>query len=240
VNSNLAARVVTKDAARLRTMPIPSLPAVPPEFSWEYDRSEIVVDAVVHAAGLFLGLLGAAALAFEAARLPGFQAAAIAIYAAGLLCMLGLSAAYNLWPVSPIKWMLRRYDHAAIYVLIAGTYTALVACMTKLDTAGALLALIWATAALGIGVKLLLPGRFDRVSIAIYLGLSWSGVGAYEEVIAPLAAPVTYLLLAGGMAYSGGVVFHLWKGLRFQNAIWHLFVLIGAALHYLAISQALT
>jgi hemolysin III len=100
--------------------------------------------------------------------------------------------------------------------------------------ASALFAIVWAVAAIGIVVKLTLPGRFDRLSIALYLLLSWSGVMMFD-VIAALPASTLWLLGAGGVLYTCGVVFHLWERLRFQNAIWHAFVLSAAACHYTAV-----
>jgi hemolysin III len=200
----------------------------------DYDRAEITIDAVVHGAGLVLGITGAAFLVVYAARMSGAADLPVAIvYAAGLLAMLGCSAAYNLWPVSRIKWWLRRFDHSAIYLLIAGTYTPFIAQM-KNTLASGLLVAVWTIAAVGIVLKLLLPGRFDRLSLVLYVLLSWSGVMLYE-VIAALPVSTVWLLAAGGVLYMLGVVFHLWESLRFQNAIWHGFVLLAAACHYLAV-----
>ena len=201
----------------------------------DYDRAEITADAVIHGVGLILGAVGVAVLIVFAARSPGTGDLPVAVvYAAGLLAMLGFSAAYNLWPVSRIKWVLRRFDHSAIYLLIAATYTPFMAQVKNGPVGSALLAIVWTVAAVGITLKLTLPGRFDRLSIALYLLLSWSGVMMYD-VIAPLPASTLWLLGAGGLLYTAGVIFHLWSSLRFQNAIWHAFVVFAAACHYSAV-----
>lgn len=202
--------------------------------SWHYTRREIVADGVIHCLGVALGLAGAAALIVTAAAAHlGWEArAAVAIYAAALVSMLGVSAVYNLHPVSPRKWLLRRADHALIYLMIAGTYTPLVALVGTGTTAYALLAFIWIVAGIGIAIKLLMPGRFDRLSIGLYLLLGWSGLLAYESVIAALQPTALWLLAVGGVLYSLGVIFHVWRTLPFQNAIWHAFVLFGTACHY--------
>jgi hemolysin III len=153
--------------------------------------------------------------------------------------MLGLSAAYNLWPVSDTKWILRRFDHSAIYILIAGTYTPLMTQVKASVETVALLAGIWVAALAGAALKLALPGRLDRVSILLYLILGWSVVAVYDSVAAALPASALALIAAGGLLYSGGVVFHVWSGLRFQNAIWHAFVLAAAACHWGAILDCL-
>jgi len=201
----------------------------------DYDRAEIAVDGVVHGVGLLFGVVGVTVLIVFAARSSGIASLPVAIvYATGLLAMLGLSAAYNLWPVSRIKWLLRRFDHSAIYLLIAATYTPFIAWMKNGPLASALLVGIWSVAAVGIALKLLLPGSFDRLSLVLYLLLGWSGVMMYEAII---ALPVTtlWLLAAGGLLYTLGVTFHLWENLRFQNAIWHSFVVLAAACHYTAV-----
>jgi hemolysin III len=201
----------------------------------DYDRAEVTLDAVVHGVGLVLGIAGTAVLIAFTLRSPAVGDLPVAIvYTTGLLAMLGFSAAYNLWPVSRIKWLLRRFDHSAIYLLIAATYTPFIAQMKNGLLATTLLAGVGTVAAVGIVLKLALPGRFDRFSIVLYLALSWSGVAMYE-VIAALPASTLWLLGAGGLLYSFGVVFHLWESLRFQNAIWHVFVVLAAACHYTAV-----
>jgi len=201
----------------------------------DYDRAEVTLDAVVHGVGLVLGIVGTAVLIAFTLRSPAVGDLPVAIvYTTGLLAMLGFSAAYNLWPVSRIKWLLRRFDHSAIYLLIAATYTPFIAQMKNGLLATTLLAGVWTVAAVGIVLKLALPGRFDRFSIVLYLALSWSGVAMYE-VIAALPATTLWLLGAGGLLYSFGVIFHFWESLRFQNAIWHAFVVLAAACHYTAV-----
>jgi hemolysin III len=156
----------------------------------------------------------------------------IVIYTIGLLSMLGFSAAYNTWPISRAKWVLRRFDHSAIYVMIAGTYTAFIGQMNGDFVSIGLLIGVWLTAVVGVTLKLLLPGRFDRLAVVLYLILGWSGAVVYEPAATALPNLSIWLLAAGGALYSAGVVFHGWQSLRFQNAIWHGFVLVAACCHY--------
>jgi hemolysin III len=149
--------------------------------------------------------------------------------------MLVLSAGYNLWPVSRTKWVLRRFDHSAIYVLIAATYTPFILELKSGVFAIALLIGVWCVAALGIAIKLVLPGRFDRLAVGLYLALGWSGAMLYDSVVTSLPAMALWCVLVGGALYSLGVIFHSWRRLRFQNVIWHCFVLLGAAFHYTAV-----
>jgi len=100
----------------------------PGQISWDYDRAEIIADAVVHAIGVCLGLIGVT-IVMIAVNIERIEIAPITVYVIGLVTMLALSAAYNMWPVSPAKWVLRRFDHSAIYLSIAGTYTPFLAQM---------------------------------------------------------------------------------------------------------------
>jgi len=160
---------------------------------------------------------------------------AVSIYVAGLLSMLVLSATYNLWPVSPTKWVLRRFDHSAIYLLIAATYTPFIMELKDSVFAIAVLIGVWCAAIFGIVLKLGFPGRFDRLAVGLYLTLGWSGLMLYDCVVAALPNMALWFVLAGGALYSLGVIFHAWQRLRFQNVIWHCFVLLGAACHYTAV-----
>jgi hemolysin III len=197
--------------------------------------AELTADALVHIVGLLSGIVGVGILLAFAIRSPwNSSLPGVVVYAVGLLTMLGCSAAYNLWPVSRMKWLLRRFDHSSIYLLIAATYTPFMAQMKHGPVASAMLAIIWIVAAVGIVMKLALPGRFDRLSILLYLLLSWSGAMMYDVIVA-LPAPTLWLLGAGGLLYTFGVIFHLWSNLRFQNAIWHTFVLFAAGCHYTAV-----
>jgi hemolysin III len=190
----------------------------------------------VHGLGVGAGLIAATALiVLTGVFASTSEIVSVSIYAAGLLAMLGFSAAYNLWPVSPRKWLLRRFDHSAIYVLIAATYTPIMMQMNDRVFAVALLSGVWCVAIVGILLKLFLPGRFDRLSVGLYLAMGWSGVLAYDSVVTSLPKLTLWFIAAGGALYTLGVIFHTWRRLRFQNAIWHSFVLLGAACHYTAV-----
>ena len=98
-----------------------------------------------------------------------------------------------------------------------------------------LLAGVWSVAIVGVVLKLFFPGRFDRISVGLYLAMGWSGIIAYDSGLSSLPHLALWLIAAGGLLYSFGVIFHAWRRLRFQNAIWHCFVLLGAACHYTAV-----
>jgi hemolysin III len=205
----------------------------PASVTWDYDRVELIADGIVHAIGVSLGVVGAIVIVIVAANSAHTtDMSSIVIYTIGLLSMLGFSAAYNTWPISHAKWILRRFDHSAIYVMIAGTYTPFIGQMKGDFVSIGLLIGVWLTAVVGVTLKLLLPGRFDRLAVVLYLILGWSGAVVYEPVAVALPSLSIWLLAAGGALYSAGVVFHGWQSLRFQNAIWHGFVLVAACCHY--------
>jgi hemolysin III len=203
---------------------------------WDFDRAEMIADGIVHALGVALGVIAAAALVVMTCMYASAsQIASVAVYVSGLLAMLCLSATYNLWPVSPAKWLLRRFDHSAIYILIAATYTPFLVHMNDRFLSVMLLSGVWSVAAAGIALKIFLPGRFDRLSVGLYLAMGWSGVMAYDSLVVSLPSSTLWLIATGGMIYSLGVIFHAWERLRFQNAIWHSFVLVAAGVHYTAV-----
>jgi hemolysin III len=221
---------------RLKQLASHSAHAMAGAVRWNYDRAELIADGIVHGIGVFGGLIAATVLiVLTAVYATALDLAVVSVYVAGLLTMLVLSATYNLWPVSRAKWVLRRFDHSAIYLLIAATYTPIIMELKDSVTAMVLLAGVWCVAIIGIVLKLVLPGRFDRLSVGLYLTMGWSGVMLYGRVVATLPALALGFVAAGGALYSLGVIFHAWQRLRFQNAIWHCFVLLGAACHYTAV-----
>jgi hemolysin III len=202
---------------------------------------ELIADGIVHALGVGLGVPAAIVLVSLVA-LDGRAAVGIvpvAVYAAGLVAMLACSAAYNVFRRSRRSAWLRRFDHAAIFAMIAGTYTPFT--VLRLDGAWAtgLTGAIWSIAGLGIGAKLLQPRWIERISLALYLVLGWIGLIAIGPFMQAMDGPTLGLLAAGGLLYTAGVVFHVWRALPFHTAIWHGFVLVAAGLHYGAVLSML-
>lgn len=197
----------------------------------------MLADGIVHALALLAGLIAFPVLLFHTLQTAGIGTfAALAVYAGGFFLMWGFSLAYNMAPPSALKWLLRRFDHSMIYVMIAGTYTAIIPHLESQGWAWALGLVVWSGAALGIAVKVALPGRYDRLSILAYILLGWVGVIAIVPVSAALPEVSLWLIVAGGVTYVAGVAFYIWQSLRFQTAIWHGFVAIAAGLHFAAIA----
>ena len=199
----------------------------------------MIADGAVHAAALVAGVIGFSVL-FQKVATHGAIAdgLAMAIYAAGFFLLFGFSCAYNMTPPSRAKWLLRRLDHASIYLMIAGTYTALLSQVRFALWTVALAAAVWVGALAGASVKLFLPGRFDRATIAVYLALGWSAIFAVKPLVYALPAETLAFVVVGGALYSLGVAFHLWESLKYQNAIWHACVAAAAACHFAGVFHA--
>lgn len=200
---------------------------------------ELLADGIVHALALLAGVIAFPVLLVHALQTSGPGTfAALTVYAAGFFLMWGFSLAYNMTPPSALKGLLRRFDHSMIYVMIAGTYTAILPHLENAGWAWTLGALVWTGAVAGILVKVLWPGRHDRLSILAYVALGWVGVIAIGPLSAALPVASVWLLAAGGVTYVSGVAFFVWERLRFQTAIWHLFVAVAAGLHFAAVAVA--
>jgi hemolysin III len=205
-----------------------------------YSQGELIADAAVHATAIVAGVIGFSVLFGKIALRGDFgDGLAMAVYAAGFFLLFGFSCAYNMAPASPAKALLRRFDHASIYLMIGGTYTALLSQARASFAVVALAGFVWIAVLAGATLKLLLPGRLDRFNVRLYLALGWSAVFAIKPLAAALPVGSLGLILAGGLVYSAGVAFHLWENLKFQIAIWHAFVMVAAACQFVGVLQAI-
>jgi hemolysin III len=204
--------------------------------------AEFAADRLVHVVGLVAAGVGVLVLAVLAATSGRpIDLIPVSAYALGLLAMLGFSAAYNIARRSRHRDLLRRFDHAAIFAMIAGTYTPFTTLALSGSWAIGMTILVWTIAGLGIALKLILPQRrWEGLSVALYLVFGWIVLIAVGPLSRAVDTSVLVLLGAGGVVYSLGVIFHGWGRLPFQNAIWHGFVLAAAAIHYAAICALVT
>lgn len=201
-----------------------------------FSRAELIADGIVHGLGLVLTIaLGSVLLAFAALETAPRELPALVLYLLTLVTALGVSLAFNLWPLTPAKRLLARLDQAAIFLLIAGTYTPFLAIIGGTPSGTWMTALIWGAALVGVALKLIVPQHFGRLAILLYLGIGWSGVLVFQTLASSLPATTLWLVVAGGLTYTAGIVFHLWEQLKFQNVLWHIFVVAGASLHLVAI-----
>ena len=200
-------------------------------------RCEAVIDRILHLAAIAAAVVGSVILLrslADAAR-PELEVP-ISLYIFGLLSMLICSAFYNAASQSPWRPVLRRLDYAAIFLLVAGTYSPFLGGATSNWIIGLAYAGVWILALAGMLAQLFFPRRLRKgLSVALYLALGWSVVLIIGPVSAILPAKILWLIALGGMLYTAGVLFHVARRLPYQNAIWHGFVVTAASVHYLAV-----
>lgn len=201
----------------------------------QYRDAEFAADRLIHWIGMVAGALGSAALLGIAAAVADRRIfAATLVYCVCLLAMLFCSAAYNLADGSR-RGFLRRLDHAAIFLMIAGTYTPFTTCRLHGVWAIGMTVAVWAGAGSGAIVKLVCPHRAEGVSLVAYLALGWMILVGMRPMLSAVDVPTLVLIAVGGVLYSIGAGFHLWRALPFHDAIWHSLVLSAAGCHYAAI-----
>lgn len=211
--------------------------ATPDELDFpSYTSAETAADCVVH----LLGVPGSVLCVWWLlASLPPSAGrkltVTLLIYGIGLIGMLTASAAYNLTRPGRAKELLRRADHAMIFVMIAGTYTPFALDVLPSPDGEIFFAAVWLVAACGVCLKLFFPRRLDRYSLLLYFGIGWMILGMIRSFVALLPLLVFLLLLLGGFAYTFGAILHERARMPFHNAVWHALVLVGAGLHLTAI-----
>jgi hemolysin III len=202
------------------------------------DRQARLADLIVHLTGLALALVGGGMLLGLAIGFGHIgRLAAAAIYAAGLVVMLALSTAYNFAPAR-YQPLLRRFDHAGIFLMIAGCYTPFTTQHLTGSWAIWMTAAVWSVALFGVLAKLFMPGLAKGFWIAVYLALGWLMVIAIQPLFESLGLAPLILMGVGGLLYSVGVGFYTRKTMRFRREIWHGHVVAAAAVHWVAVLLA--
>lgn len=157
------------------------------------------------------------------------------IYGSSLILLYSSSTLYHSIQHTEIKHRLRQLDHAAIFILIAGTYTPFTLVNLRNDWGLPLFGLIWLVAITGVIIELATALKYKKLSLGLYLGMGWLVIIAIQPMLNNVDTGGLLLLLAGGLSYSFGVIFYAWKRLFMHHAIWHLFVLGGSVLHFFAV-----
>ncbi|HEY2751436.1 PAQR family membrane homeostasis protein TrhA [Phenylobacterium sp.] len=192
-------------------------------------------DLVVHVVGLTLALVGGIVLLALAVRAGSItRVVGVSIYAAGVIAMLAFSTAYN-FAKARYRPVLRRLDHAGIYLMIAGSYTPFTIHNLTGAWAWGMTAAIWTLAIIGALAKIFVPVLDRRLGAAVYLALGWLVVVALKPLIDHVTWVALLLLVAGGVLYSTGVIFYVNRRLKFSRAIWHGHVVAAAATHWAAV-----
>ncbi len=201
-----------------------------------YTPGEELANVATHAAGVALSVVALVLLVtFAALRGDAWQVVSAAVFGTSLVLLYTASTLYHSCRRPRARQILRVCDHSAIFLLIAGTYTPIVLVSLRGPWGWSLFSVVWGIALLGVVLKVRWTGRFRLLSTLMYVAMGWLVVIAVRPMLAVVPAPGLWLLLAGGLCYTGGAVFYLAKRLPYHHAVWHLFVLGGSICHFFAI-----
>ena len=205
-------------------------------FDQGYSVGEEIAHSVTHGIGALLSIAGLVIMVTLSATYGNaWDIVSSSIYGFTLILLYSTSTLYHAITKPDIKDVLRKIDHAVIYLLIAGTYTPFTLISLRGAWGWSLFGIVWSIAIAGMVMELLMKQRIRWISVSLYLGLGWVIVIATKPLMASVATGGLALLLLGGLAYTFGVIFYAWKRLAYHHAIWHVFVMAGSALHYFAI-----
>ncbi|RZF50845.1 hemolysin III [Acinetobacter halotolerans] len=201
----------------------------------DYDPKEERLNAYSHAIGAIFALIASIFLIIKGYYLPLAQWMSLWIYGFSLVLLLLSSTLYHFAQDENKRYWYKKLDHTAIYYLIAGTYTPFLSIAIPTAKADYLLIALWVIAFIGTLFKLVFIHRFQKLSLAAYLVMGWLAILLMDDMRVYLSKDALQLLIAGGLAYTVGTLFYALKKVRYTHAIWHVFVLLGAGLHFLAI-----
>ncbi|CAH0532269.1 hypothetical protein VST7929_00081 [Vibrio stylophorae] len=202
-----------------------------------YSRGEEIANSISHGAGVIFAIVGLVLLLVDAVHSGAdtLSITSFAIYGSSMILLYLASTLYHAIPFERAKRALKTFDHCAIYLLIAGTYTPFLLISLRTPLAITLMAVIWCIALIGVVLKVAFVYRFKKLSLAIYLAMGWLSLIAVYQLAQALAWPGMLLLALGGVVYSLGVIFYVCKRIPYNHAIWHGFVLGGTLCHFFAI-----
>ncbi|HNP36124.1 MAG TPA: hemolysin III family protein [Woeseiaceae bacterium] len=204
--------------------------------SGHYSPLEERINIVSHATGLVLGILAFVVLLARAATYGNaWHIVSVGIFGASLIALYAASTIYHSSKNLQLRARMRTMDHAAIYVLIAGTYTPFTLITLRGAVGWTMFAITWGMAAIGIALKLFYTGRYNLISTLMYVFMGWVIVFAIKPLIESLSAAGMMWLISGGLAYTLGAVFYSIRRLPFSHSIFHIFVLIGSTCHFVAV-----
>jgi hemolysin III len=197
---------------------------------------EELANTITHGVGLLLSVAGfVVLLVFAILRGDASHIIACSIYGLTLICLYAASTLYHAALSPRLKRGLKIFDHSAIYLLIAGTYTPFLLLYLRGAWGWSLFGVIWGLAFTGILFKFWFVDHFPYLSTVVYLAMGWLVVIAAKPVLTHVPTITLLWIAAGGLLYSSGVIFYVWKRLPYNHTVWHLFVLAGSACHYVAV-----
>ncbi len=201
-----------------------------------YSVGEEIAHAITHGLGVLLAIAGLTVLVARATLYGNvWHIVSCAIFGGTLITMYTASTLFHSIPLPRAKHILRVIDHTSIYFLIAGTYTPFTLITLHGPWGWTLFGLTWGLALFGAVFKIFYTGRYEKLSVAVYIGMGWCIAIAINPLVRSLETGGLILTIAGGLAYTVGVAFYLLERMRYHHAVWHLFVLAGSLLHYFAV-----
>ena len=201
-----------------------------------YSHGEEVANSITHGLGVLFSIVGLVLLVAIAARNHDiWQVVSSAIYGSTLLLLYTASTLYHSIPLPVPKRILQTLDHIAIFLLIAGTYTPFSLISLRDSWGWPLFCSVWGLALLGVLIELSFLKRYHAMQVGLYIAMGWIALIAIKPLMAAVPYDGLVLLFAGGIAYTFGVIFYVWRSMRYHHALWHLFVLAGSVLHYFAV-----
>ncbi|EPG0370224.1 PAQR family membrane homeostasis protein TrhA [Photobacterium damselae] len=208
-----------------------------PQLAAGYSVKEEIANSVSHGLGMIFGIVGLVLLLVQAvnAKADALSIVSLSIYGGSMILLYLASTLYHAIPFERAKRALKTFDHCAIFLLIAGTYTPFLLISLRTPLAITLMVIIWLLALMGIAAKIVFVYRFKKLSIITYLTMGWLSLIAIYQLAMALSTGGLVLLALGGLIYSIGVVFYVNKRIPYNHAIWHLFVLGGSICHFCAI-----
>lgn len=203
----------------------------------QYSTGEEIFNSVSHGVGALLSVIGASILVTLAVCFGnGIAVVSSIIYGVSLTMLYTMSTLYHAFPFQKVKRLFRIFDHSSVYLLIAGTYTPFTLITLQHSAKGfPIFIAMWVCTAIGILLNVFNVEKFKWVSLVLYVGMGWTAIFAIKDIAAALPKNGFILLLAGGIAYTVGIVFYVMKKVKYMHAVWHLFVLLGSILHYFCI-----
>jgi hemolysin III len=201
-----------------------------------YSKKEELVNAITHGIGVLLSIAALVFLIlFSAEQGSSWHIAAASIYGISMLVLYAASTLVHSFPPGKAKDIFEIFDHSAIYFFIAGTYTPFMLIVINGALGWTLLGIVWGVAVVGVVFKAFFVKKFLYLSTILYIAMGWLIVIAWNPLSATLPAAGMQLLVAGGLMYTVGAIFYVWRGFPFHHAVWHLFVIGGSAAHFFAV-----
>lgn len=201
-----------------------------------YTKGEEIANAITHGIGAALSIAALVLLIVFAVRYGDvWYTVSYSIYGATLVILYTESTLYHSLSGKKVKRLFRIFDHASIYLLIAGTYTPFALTILRGPLGWTIFGVVWGLTIIGITMKVFFTGKFEKLSTAIYIGMGWIIVIALKRIIEFMPIPGVILLIAGGILYTGGAFLFMRDDIPYNHAVWHLFVMSGSACHFFSI-----